>query len=155
MIERTISTRPENTYLLIRLMVGLIFLFEGIQKFLFPQLRGAGQFEQIGLPFPEFLSYFVATFEVLCGTLILIGFLTRLAAVPLLIIMLVAIFTTKLPIFHEEGFWFMVYLSKTDFAMFLGSLFLLINGAGSLSVDHIMESNRKTVPEPAVTETVP
>lgn len=141
MKHRIVSTKPNKTYLLIRLMVGVVFLFEGIQKFLYPELRGAGQFAEIGLPFPEFLSYFVASFEVLCGAMVILGLFTRLAAIPLLVIMVVAIFTTKLPIFYEEGFWFMVYVSKTDFAMFMGSLFLLINGAGALSADYGMTSD--------------
>ena len=67
----------------------------GIQKFLFPAIRGAGRFEKIGLPSPEFLGAFVGTFEIVCGALILLGLLTRLASVPTLVIMLVAIATTK------------------------------------------------------------
>ena len=114
------------TTILIRLMVGLVFFFEGIQKFLFPGIRGAGRFEKIGLPEPEMLEYLVGSFETLCGFLILLGLLTRLAAMPLIIIMLVAIATTKLEILSEEGVWSMLHAARTDWAMLLGSVFLLI-----------------------------
>ena len=84
--------------ILIRLIVGAVFLSEGIQKFLFPAARGVGRFIKIGLPAPEFLAYFVAVFEVACGLLILVGLLSRLAAIPMIINMLVAIAATKIPI---------------------------------------------------------
>src|SRR5688572_12772157 len=90
--------------ILIRLVVGAVFLSEGIQKFLFSAELGAGRFGKIGLPMPEFLGPFVGTFEIVCGSLLLIGLLTRLAAVPLLIIMVVALATTKWPMLASEGF---------------------------------------------------
>ncbi|MFO7445796.1 MAG: DoxX family protein, partial [Ignavibacteriaceae bacterium] len=93
-----------NSYapLLIRLMTGTVFLSEGIQKFLYPGERGVGRFIKIGLPAPEFFGYFVPSFEVICGTLVLIGLFTRLASIPLIIIMIVAIITTKIPILLNE-----------------------------------------------------
>jgi uncharacterized membrane protein YphA (DoxX/SURF4 family) len=100
--------------LLIRLMVGTVFLSEGIQKFLFPDALGVGRFIKIGLPAPEFLGYFVGSFEVLCGILLLIGLFTRYAAVPLIIIMLVAIGSTKIPILIKDGFWKMAHEARTD-----------------------------------------
>jgi uncharacterized membrane protein YphA (DoxX/SURF4 family) len=117
------------------LIVGAVFLSEGIQKFLFPAIRGAGRFEKIGLPSPEFLGSFVGAFEILCGTLILIGLLTRLASIPLITIMLVAIATTKVDLLINQGFWEMMHGSRTDWSMLLGSIFLLIKGGGSWSVD--------------------
>lgn len=120
-------------------MVGAVFLSEGIQKFLFPELRGAGRFKRIGLPEPEFLGYFVGSFEVLCGALLLAGLLTRLAAIPLIIIMLVAIATTKAEVLAAEGFWSMMHGSRTDWSMLLGSIFLLIKGGGKWSVDHTIQ----------------
>jgi uncharacterized membrane protein YphA (DoxX/SURF4 family) len=128
------STAPKAT-MLIRLMVGAVFLSEGTQKFLFPVILGVGRFAKIGLPNPEFLGYFVGSFETVCGALVLLGLLTRLAAIPLIIIMLVAIATTKVPILLNEGFWKMAHETRTDWAMLLGSLFLLIVGAGHWSLD--------------------
>ena len=132
---RLLHTTNSATILLIRLMVGAVFLSEGIQKFLYPALRGAGRFEKIGLPSPEFLGSFVGFFEVLCGALILVGLFTRTAAIPTLIIMLVAIASTKGTVLTNEGFWPMMHGSRTDWAMLLGSIFLIIEGGGRWSLD--------------------
>lgn len=115
-----------------------MFLSEGIQKFLFAEKLGAGRFEKIGLPNPEFLGSFVGSFEIVCGALVLMGLLTRLAAIPLLIIMLVALSTTKANVFIEEGFWEMMHGSRTDWSMLLGSIFLIINGSGNFSIDKLI-----------------
>ena len=122
-----------------RLIVGLVFLSEGIQKFLFPELVGAGRFEKIGFENPEFWALFVATFEIVCGSLVLIGFLTRLASIPLLIIMITALISTKIPILLNKGFWQMAHDSRTDFAMTLLLIFLMIYGAGKWSVDTLIK----------------
>lgn len=134
--------------ILIRLMVGGVFLSEGIQKFLEPASRGAGRFAKIGLPAPELLGPFVGATEIACGALVLLGLLTRIAVMPLLTIMLVAIVSTKLPILFGEGFWglslkslssygffSMAHEARTDFSMVLGSLFLWLVGAGPWSLD--------------------
>ena len=128
--------------LLIRLMVGAVFLSEGIQKFLFPDERGVGRFIKIGLPAPEFFGYFVPSFEIACGLLILIGLFTRLASIPLIIIMLVAIISTKIPILLNDGFWEMAHAARTDYAMLLSSTFLLIAGAGKLSFDYFIYKSK-------------
>jgi putative oxidoreductase len=138
MLKRIIHTSNAKTVMLIRLMIGAVFLSEGLQKFLFPDTLGTGRFVRIGLPFPGFLGYFVGSFETVCGMLILAGFLTRLASIPTIIIMLVAISTTKVPILQQQGFWQMLHDSRTDWAMLLGSIFLLINGAGRYSADHLL-----------------
>lgn len=135
MLSKFLNTDNSKTTILIRLMVGAVFLSEGIQKFLFPDELGAGRFAKIGLPSPEFLGSFVGTFEIICGALILIGLLTRFASVPLIIIMLVAIATTKSQVLADKGFWELLHGSRTDSAMLLGSIFLLINGGGFYSID--------------------
>ena len=135
MIQKIINTDYSKTTILIRLMVGIVFLSEGIQKFLFAEYRGAGRFEKIGLPNPEFLGGFVGTFEIICGALIVIGLFTRLASIPLLIIMIVAIVTTKADVYIKDGFWELLHGSLTDWAMLLGSVFLLIEGGGCWSFD--------------------
>jgi putative oxidoreductase len=141
MLQKLIHTDNSKTTILIRLMVGAVFLSEGIQKFLFPDELGAGRFAKIGLPSPEFLGIFIGTFEILCGALVLIGLLTRFASIPLIIIMLVAIATTKSEILKNDGFWEMLHGSRTDWAMLLGGLFLLIEGAGKWSIDKKLYSN--------------
>lgn len=133
--EAATSEKLLSAIFLIRLMVGAVFLSEGIQKFLFPMVRGVGRFMKTGLPAPEFLGYFVGTFEVVCGALILLGLFTRFAAIPLITIMLVAIASTKIPILLNDGFWEMAHAARTDYAMLLGSLFLLVCGSGRFSLD--------------------
>ena len=143
MFQKIINSDNSKTTILIRLMVGSIFLSEGIQKFLFPAIRGAGRFEKIGLPSPEFLGSFVGMFEIVCGALILLGLFTRLASIPTFIIMLVAIATTKSEVLANDGFWLMMHGSRTDWAMLLGSLFLIINGSGKFSVDWYIKNKKK------------
>jgi uncharacterized membrane protein YphA (DoxX/SURF4 family) len=143
MKNRIFNTDNSKTTILIRLMVGAVFLSEGIQKFLFADALGAGRFAKIGLPWPDFLGSFVGSFEIVCGTLVLLGLLTRLAGIPLIIIMLVAIATTKAEILAEKGFWEMMHGSRTDWAMLLGSIFLFIKGGGLWSLDKRLMMNEK------------
>jgi uncharacterized membrane protein YphA (DoxX/SURF4 family) len=133
--QKIVKTDQEPTNILIRLIVGAVFLSEGIQKFLFPAIRGAGRFEKIGFPAPEFLGSFVGTFEILCGILVLLGLLTRLASIPLIIIMLVAFATTKSEVYLEKGFWELLHGSRTDWSMLLGSIYILLKGGGKWSID--------------------
>jgi putative oxidoreductase len=128
------SKAPSAT-VLIRVMVGWVFLSEGIQKFLFPDALGVGRFVKIGIPAPQFFAPFVGVVEVVCGTLLIVGLVTRLASIPLLIDIFVAIATTKLPMLTKSGFWATMHEARTDFCMLLGLIFLLIVGSGSLSFD--------------------
>jgi uncharacterized membrane protein YphA (DoxX/SURF4 family) len=124
-------------------MVGAVFLSEGIQKFLFPGDLGVGRFTRIGLPSPEFLATWVAVWEISAGVLILVGFLTRLAAIPMIVNMVVAIAVTKIPILTNDGFWSMAHESRTDYSMLLGAIFLVIVGAGPLSIDALLHPQRQ------------
>jgi putative oxidoreductase len=146
-VGRSGGIAPAAT-VLVRLMVGGIFLSEGIQKFMFGSQLGVGRFERIGIPMPDVMAPLVGIVEVVCGALILMGYRTRLAAVPLLAVMLGALITTKLPILlgHDlgpfilrdldrYGFWSMAHESRTDLSLFLGSLFLFIVGPGPWSLD--------------------
>ncbi|HBL77334.1 MAG: DoxX family protein [Bacteroidetes bacterium GWF2_42_66] len=137
-------TVNDNRTILIRLIVGLIFLSEGIQKYMFPELVGTGRFEKIGFADPAFWAYFAATFEIICGSLVLFGLLTRLASIPLLVIMMTAFVTTKWPIFINKGFWNMAHEYRTDFAMTLLLIYLLIYGAGKWSFDSKIYKPSKT-----------
>ena len=139
-----LSTVNDNRSILPRIIVGLVFLSEGIQKYLFPELVGSGRFEKIGFTNPEFLANFVASFEIICGVLVLIGLLTRLASIPLIIIMSTALITTKIPILMDKGFWAMAHEYRTDFAITLLLVYLLIYGAGKRSVDSKIFNPSKT-----------
>jgi len=147
-LHRVLNTHSPVATLLIRVMIGGIFLSEGIQKFLYPDDLGAGRFAKIGIPAPEMMGPFVGGVECLCGTLVLLGLFTRPAVVPLIIAMCVAMISIKVPILlgHEflgfslrplsrDGFWSMLHESRNDLCMILGSLFLFIVGAGRMSVD--------------------
>ncbi len=133
---------------LIRLMVGGVFLVEGILKFLYPEELAAGRFAKIGIPLAGAAGPFVAGVESVCGALVLIGLVTRLAAIPLLIDISVAIISTKVPVLLGHGFWGfalpkvlhygllgMVHEARTDLSMWLGLGFLLIAGSGWFSLD--------------------
>lgn len=138
-----ISTSGDYKPLIPRLVTGLIFLSEGIQKYLFPESLGPGRFEQIGFHNPEFLAYLVATFEITCGMLVIIGFLTRFAAVPLFVIILTAIISTKIPMLASKGFWGMAHEARVDFAMTMLLLFLFAYGAGKLSFDFLLTGRKR------------
>jgi uncharacterized membrane protein YphA (DoxX/SURF4 family) len=135
LLREIASSDQSRTTILIRLVVGAVFLSEGIQKFLFEELRGSGRFENIGLPSPDILGPMVGGFEIVCGLMILLGFYTRLAVLPTITIMLVAFYTTKSQILAEEGFWEMLHKSRTDWSMLLCSIFLLVKGSGGFSMD--------------------
>jgi putative oxidoreductase len=153
--DRFIFTTAPAATILVRLIVGPVFLSEGIQKFLYPDENGVGRFARIGIPGPEVTAPFVGVIEIVCGTLLVLGLLTRLAAIPLIINMLVAILSTKIPILLGNeywgfslrklpyyGFWGMAHETRTDWSMLLGSIFLLIVGAGSVSVDALLSKRR-------------
>ncbi|MDP8244444.1 MAG: DoxX family protein [Candidatus Hinthialibacter antarcticus] len=147
-LKTILKTNDAASTIIIRVMVGSVFLSEGIQKFLYADSVGAGRFVKIGIPLPEIMGPFVGGMEILCGALLLLGLFTRAAALVLMLIMCVAIFSTKLPILlgsefwifslkslKRYGFWSMAHEARTDFCMLLGSLFLFIVGAGRRSLD--------------------
>jgi putative oxidoreductase len=121
--------------LLLRLLVGWVFLSEGIQKFLYPAALGAGRFQKIGIPAAAFTGPFVGIVECVCGTLLIVGLFTALATIPLLIDIAVAIATTKVPLLLKQGFWAAMHEGRTDFCMLLGLVAILLLGAGGLSLD--------------------
>jgi putative oxidoreductase len=120
----------------VRLAVGLIFFTQGILKYIDPHM-GVLRFTKIGFPYAFFTAHFVGTFEIVCGFLVLIGLFTRLASIPLLIVILTAIASTKIPELWrpDQGFWFMVSDARADFAMTMSLLFLISVGAGACSLD--------------------
>ncbi len=153
-----ITDAPAAT-VLVRVMTGSVFLSEGIQKFLYPEDLAAGRFTKIGIPSPEIMGPFVGGCEVICGALLIVGFLTRVAAIVLLIDISVAIVSTKIPMLlghgfwrfslmklPRYGFWSMMHEARTDFSMWLGLLFLLIVGAGRWSFDATWMRGRSRSP---------
>ena len=151
------ATAAPGWSILVRLLVCLaVFFPEGIQKLIFPDILGADRFANIGIPYPEAMGPFVGLVEIICGALIILGLFTRLAAIPLIAMMIVAIVSTKVPIllgqdfwiFHLPklscyGFWSMMHEARTDFDMLLGSLYLLIAGAGAWSIEALLIRRRE------------
>lgn len=134
--------------LLIRVMVGVVFISEGMQKFLYAGELGSGRFAKIGIPFADVLGPIVGATEVVCGALVLLGLLTRLAALPLLGVMVGALISTKIPILvgHDllgfslrplprYGFLSMLHEARTDLCMVCGLIYVRMVGAGALSLD--------------------
>ena len=116
---------PAKFLLIPRIIVGAIFLSEGVQKFVTPAETGAGRFTKLGFSHPELWAHFTGSFEIICGVLILAGILIRFAVIPLLIIMIVAFVATKMPILEHKGFWAFAHEYRTDFAMTLLIILLL------------------------------
>lgn len=151
LLRRALESRAPRAAILIRLAAGVVFTAEGIQKFLYPAALGAGRFARIGLPAPEILGPFVGAVEIASGALVLAGLFTRLAAIPLIAVMLVAIVSTKIPILLGHGYWMFanptvskhgvwstLHEARTDLSMLLASLFLLLAGAGPWSLDAVL-----------------
>jgi uncharacterized membrane protein YphA (DoxX/SURF4 family) len=153
-VRRINATSAPSAVILIRLLVGWVFLSEGIGKFLYPAEQAGGRFERIpAIPWPHFFGPFVGVVEIVCGAMLLAGLLTRLAAFALLIDITVAIVTTKFPILAGQHYgipalkhynlWGMLHEARTDVSMFLGLVFLLITGGGRWSVDARLFGRRR------------
>jgi uncharacterized membrane protein YphA (DoxX/SURF4 family) len=149
---------PEETpasVLLLRLMAGGVFFWEGIIKFVFTN-QGVGRFTKLGIPAPEFMAGFVGGLEIVGGILLIIGFLTRLTAVPFIIEMLVAMTATKISMYlgtsplglppspPQAGLWAVLHEVRSEYAQIMTSIFLLIAGPGRLSVDAIIGRKKRT-----------
>ncbi len=127
-----------GSLLLIRIMLGWVFIFAGLRKFLEPETMGAGRFAEMGFPFPGFLGPWVGFWEIAGGLLVLLGLLTRAGAVPLIVTMIVAIITTKLPNFAADGLVAALHAWRLDVSLLLASLYLFIAGGGKFAVDGII-----------------
>ena len=144
------STVPSSAIFLVRLLVGWVFLVEGVLKFMWPEELGYGRFVSIGIPGAHFMAPIVGGIEILCGAMLIVGLFTRLAALLLLCDILVAIVSTKVPILLGHAVWHfhpaesvkrygilsMLHESRTDFSMLLGLIFILITGHGLASIDY-------------------
>jgi putative oxidoreductase len=143
--------------ILVRLSLAGVFVLEGIQKLIHPESLGAGRFARIGIPAPEIMGPFVGWVELICGALILIGLFSRIAAVPLIITMIVAIVSTKIAILvgaefmgfslsglDRYGFWSFSHETRTDWAMLLGAIYVMLAGGGRWSLDGRMFGGRSS-----------
>jgi putative oxidoreductase len=139
---------PKAT-ILVRLMAGGVFLWEGILKFVYTN-QGVGRFTKIGIPAPHATAVFVGVLEILGGILLLSGLLTRLIAIPFVIEMLVAIASTKIalylgtsplplpPALPKVGIWAVLHEVRSEYAQMMSVLFLGIVGPGPWSLDSVL-----------------
>ena len=139
----------ESTWaIFIRLALAGVFIPEGLQKLTHADILGAGRFVKIGIPWPEFFGPFVGVIEMLAGIMFMIGYASRAAAVPIIIVMIVAIISTKIPILLGRNWWIFslrdlnrygflsfTHETRTDWAMLMGAIFMLLSGSGRWSLD--------------------
>src|SRR5438128_10855560 len=139
--------------LLLRVMAGGVFLWEGILKFVYTN-QGVGRFTKLGFPFPGATATFDGVLEIVGGILLITGLLTRLIAIPFIIEMLVAILSTKIPLYlgtsplplppvpPQVGFWAVLHEIRSEYAQFASCAFLLLAGPGRWSIDAILSRRR-------------
>lgn len=144
---------PKST-LVLRLMAGGVFFWEGLLKFVYVN-QGVGRFTKLGIPFPHFTATFIGYLEIVGGLLLLSGLMTRLIAIPFIAEMIVAILSTKIslylgtsplplpPALPQVGFWAVLHEIRSDYAQILTVIFLLVNGPGKWSLDAVLEGKWK------------
>lgn len=141
--------------ILLRLMAGAVFFWEGIMKFVFAN-QGVGRFTKLGFPAPHFTATADGWFEIVGGILLLSGFLTRAIAVPFIIEMIVAMASTKIPMYlgtsplplppvpPQIGFWAVLHEIRSEYAQLMTCAFLMFAGPGPFSVDALLQKRRAT-----------
>jgi putative oxidoreductase len=145
----------QSTILILRLMAGGVFFWEGILKFVYVN-QGLGRFTKLGFPMPELTANFIATTEIIGGLLLMFGLLTRFVSFWFICEMIVAILSTKISLYlgtsplplpsapPKAGIWAVLHEIRSDYAQLMISLFLLIEGAGKKSIDAILAKKRTT-----------
>ena len=137
----------------LRLMAGAVFFWEGVMKFVFPN-QGVGRFTKLGFPAPHFTATADGWFEIVGGLLLLTGLLTRFVAVPFIIEMIVAMASTKIPLYlgtsplplppvpPQIGFWAVLHEIRSEYAQLLTCAYLLMDGPGRWSLDALLARRR-------------
>jgi len=144
----------QSSILVLRLMAGVVFFFEGILKFVYTN-QGVGRFTKLGFPFPEATAHFIGAGEIIGGLLLIFGLFTRVVSFYFIIQMIVAVLSTKISLYlgtsplplppapPKIGFWAVEHETRSDYAQILVCVFLLIEGAGRRSLDFIISTSKK------------
>src|ERR1044072_8834094 len=155
--------------LLLRLMAGSVFLWEGILKFVYTN-QGVGRFTKLGFPAPHFTATADGWFEIIGGLLLLTGLFTRLIALPFIIEMLVPMASPNIPLYlgtsplplppvpPQIGFWAVLHEIRSEFAQLSCCLFLVLSGPGPWSIDALLarrKNEEEAVPRNGLTSAVP
>jgi putative oxidoreductase len=151
-LEPAVGDRASRAKVVIRAAVGGVFLVSGTTKFLFEN-QGPGRFAKLGFPAAREIATFVAGTEIVCGALLVLGLLVRLAATPLAVDMVVALVTTKIPLLFgagpepvssapKTGFWAFALQARLDMTMLLACVYLIVTGAGLWSIDAVRARRR-------------
>jgi putative oxidoreductase len=147
-------TDGPKSILLLRLMAGAVFFWEGLLKFVYVN-QGVGRFTRLGIPFPHFTAAFIGYLEIVGGLLLLSGLLTRLIAIPFVFEMIVAMLSTRITLYlgtsplplppapPQIGFWAVLHEVRSEYAQILMVVFLLVNGPGKWSLDAVLLRNRR------------
>ena len=146
-------TDGPRSIVLLRTMAGLVFFWEGVMKFVFAN-QGVGRFTKLGFPAPHFTATADGWFEIIGGLLLLSGLLTRLVAVPFVIEMIVAMASTKIPLFlgtsplplppvpPQIGFWAVLHEIRSEYAQLMTCAYLIVVGPGRWSIDEVLTKRR-------------
>ena len=139
--------RKNLPMILIRVIVGVVFLTEGILKFVYPGDLGSGRFAHIGLPYPHFLAPIVGAVEIAAGGALVLNLYAGDAALLLLIVILTAIFTTKAPILlghplvrfappklEHYGLLSFIHEARADLILLFGLVAILIDCGVKISL---------------------
>jgi len=118
---------------LTRLTLGVVFMGTGWGK-LHSLDKVTEFFTQLHIPAPSFNAALVATSELVCGAFLLVGLFARLAAIPLIATMCVALATAKSG--DIEGIRDLLGQQEFDYVVLL--IWIVICGAGTLSADHAL-----------------
>jgi putative oxidoreductase len=130
-----LRSENDSTTIIIRFLVGYVFLMEGIQKFVYAEKLGVGRFIKIGIPYPEIMAPFVGSCEILFAILVGIGLMVRMSSIIFIIIMFVALISTKYSVLISEGILTFSHQARNDLSMLFCSFYLVFKGSGKWAVD--------------------
>ena len=156
MINKLLNTPTgaQREIILLRLMAGGVFFWEGLLKFVYTN-QGVGRFTKLGFPFPAEMAHFIGVAEITGGLLLLFGLFTRPVAIFFIGEMIVAILSTKISLYlgtsplplpaspPQIGIWAVLHEIRSDYAQVLTCIFLALIGPGVASLDEKLAKRKR------------